>query len=107
MCKIEWPICDRRIKCTKPNERRNPNVVVWIRPMDETTFPIPLLIVEIVSRKDVWGSGEAQYKGWAATLVGLAIMPIAYYMEVTEKDIILYRFERNPVHSTVEVDKDR
>ena len=33
-------------------------------------------------------------------------MPIAYYMEVTEKDIILYRFQRNPTHNTIEVDED-
>ena len=90
MCNmIEWPICNKHIKCTKPNERRNPDVVVWIPPTDETTLPIPLLIVKIVGRKDVWGSGEAQYKGWAATLVGMAIIPIAYYMEMTKKDIIL------------------
>ena len=64
MCKmIEWLICDKHIKCTKPNERRNPDVVVWIPPTDETTFPIPLLIVKIVGGKNVWGSGEAQYKG--------------------------------------------
>ena len=69
LCKhIEWPSCNNAEKCQKPNQMQMPDVCVLINENDFITFPIPIITVEIIGKKDIWGKGEREYSSCRSTL---------------------------------------
>ena len=104
-----WPegVCKKRdnVRCPKPSKGAQPDILVEIPANAYFAFPVPVLHVEIVGKKTVFG--EVEFKGWVVALNALAMMPTSYYLEVYHDHWALYRFSRNELVGKIEVEKTR
>ena len=104
-----WPegVCLKRdnVRCPKPSKGARPDIMVEIPANGYFAFPVPVLHVEVVGKKTVFG--EVEFKGWVAALNALAMMPTSYYVEVYHDHWALYRFSRNEIEGRIEVEKTR
>ena len=104
-----WPegVCQKRgnVRCPKPSKGAQPDILVEIPANAYFAFPVPVLHVEIVGKKTVFG--EVEFKGWVVALNALAMMPTSFYLEVYHDHWALYKFSRNELVGKIEVEKTR
>ena len=89
-------------KCTMPTYRRRPDVFVQVTSVHHN-WPVPLLVVEIIRTKDLWGHAVEEFPGYVESLYTLSMVPIAYYLQVGYAEAKLYRLKRIPEQNRIDI----
>ena len=99
MERSKWGECTLRNpdSCNMPNKKRTPDIAVRvICQLHEDSVSYPLLIGEILGKKEPGSQNEQRFKGYNAALQALVFAPHGYYWEIPVTDAKMYKLERNP-----------
>ena len=97
------PYChNANTKCTMPTYRRRPDVLVQVTSQHHN-WPVPLVVIEIIGTKDLWGHAVEEFPGYVETLYTLSMVPIAYYLQVGYAQAKLYTLKRIPEENRIDI----
>ena len=86
--------------CEMPNIKRVPDICVVVNRNDKT-LTYPILLGEVLGRKDKGPTNNQLYEGYNATMQQLVFGPRAYYFEIDTTEAALTILKKNPGTGTV------
>ena len=101
MDKLIWDNCTNiDDPCVMPNIKRVPDISVVVDGNDKT-LTYPILIGEVLGKKDKGPKYNQLYEGYNATMQCLVFGPRAYYFEIDTTEAALTILKKNPGTGTV------
>ena len=86
--------------CVMPNIKRVPDISVVVDG-NHTTLTYPILIGEVLGKKDKGPKNNQLYEGYNATMQCLVFGPRAYYFEIDTTEAALTILKKNPGTGTI------
>ena len=88
--------------CVMPNVKRVPDIAVVVDPVDlGRSLSYPILIGEVLGKKDKRPRNNQLYEGYNATMQCLVFGPRAYYFEIATTDAALTILQKDPAEGTI------
>ena len=89
--------------CSLPNAKKTPDIVVGVIPNPNTHIKFPIFIFEVIGKKKITGINERHFPGFLEVMQSLTFAPYAYYGEVDDKSVYLFKFQKVPQDGCIDI----